>query len=867
MDFNIGLLIIFFLALFIIVKIIGLSISIIKKTVVLCLLLFLLYALFANAEVTKVYSNYILPYETLTVNKMPFMVSLEDHDKLMLKYGLNYFFINRGDCQKVYNLKFCFGNTMWDIDEKKEKINLTVYSIAPTITITRTIDNPTMRVGEEAEITTTIKNGDGLSAENFSFIDTFTPEFNITEVHTCNKNNDSVYWLKYLRVNDSVECRYTIKALDEIERSFKAKVEYFDGFEMQEKYSDTLAIKVNPLIDIKTEFNDTDKKIYLGQTVYLKINITNKNDEDMDLRYFDIYVPDGLEYLGTTTIRTRVNSTDYKYFPSGSLTKIGSNVYRYSSDELNENQSKIIAPAFRAKFIGKSNIYMKAEYETENVVRTKEKMESIEAISPELKIHSNLKSKDESSKNEFDTNVETPLKIYIENPIGSSIYFKNIHLWFNTTLGNFSDVYLDRLNESNTIFVLNTKLVTPKIIKKTTYNFDVVADYETQYDEKKQKSFDIDIDVKPIEGLVITQAISKSNVESGEEFDVEVKVQNKRLEDISDVRVFDTMHDEFSRKGISSNIININGLDTVSVYKYKMKAPQVKETTKYKFITTANYSKENVTKSAEKEFIITVMPKKLEITVTRNVPTPLFTGQIVDITYIIENKEKEQLKNILFRFPIQQKFDLVGNKEYFIEKLDPGEKLTIVEKHKVRAKLNGSQTLEPTELVYYDDLGNIFRKNSSKATFDVKFGYIDGPAFLLNKTVSKKKINKSESVDVVLTVRNIGTEKGQIKVSDMGKVRDIELSAKEETKFGYSISFDKIGKFELEPAVGEYVYLNKTITTTSNKPAIEIGSAEKVEGASKEITKEEVAVTEKPKGFIAQLKDLYLFLKKAIFGG
>lgn len=863
MEFSIAYLLIFFLVLFLVLKIVKVSFSLLKKTLILCLLLLVLYAFFVNAEVSKIYSGYVFSQETLTVDKKPFIVSLEDHDKLMLKYGANYFFMKKGECKEIYNLRFCFGNTMWDIDEKREKINLSVYSIEPTITIERSIDKNTFFVGDEAEITTIIENSDGLSAENVLFTDTFTPEFKITDIFNCEKKNNTVYWEGYIKENDSIKCEYTIEALDEIERSFRAKVEYFDGLEMQDEFSDALAIKVNPLLEIKTEFNDTDRKIYLGQSVYLKINLTNKNDEDMKIKYFDIYVPDGLEYLGTARIKTKINATDYQYTTSSALINIGKNIYRFSSDLKKNNQSKIVIPAFKSIFAGKSNIYMKTEYETEGETRFKEKIEAIEVETHDLLIHSNLEDNED-----FDTGIEKLVRVYIENPIGSTVYFKNMHVRFNTNISNFSDVYVDRLNESSTIFVLNKKIITPIVGKKTTYKFNVIVDYETEHGEKQYQSLDLDLNVKPIAGLKITHSISKSTVESGEEFDVEVKVKNERIEDIKDVRVSDTIYDNFRHKGISTATIDINGLDTVTAYKYKMKAPQVENQTIFIFVTQANYTKENITKYAEKEFRVSVLPKKLDISISRTIPTPVFAGQLVDITYTIENKEEEELKDILFKFPIQQKFDLIGERTYWIEKLDPYEKLVIKEKHKIRAKENETQTLEATEFVYKDDLDNIFRKNSSRNSFDVKNSYINGVAFLITKNVSKTKINKSETIDVIILVENIGTEKGKVNITDMGRLWNLELAQGKQTKVGYSLIFDRVGKFILEPAVAEYVYLDKNVTTISNKQTIEVGMEKEIKAKEEaEEGIEEIIIEEKPKGFFAQIKELFSTLKKVIFGG
>lgn len=862
MEFSIALLLIFFIAFFVVLKIIRVSISIVKKTIILCFLLLILYAVFVNAEVKQVYSDFIFPYETLTVDKKPFVVSLEDHDKVMLKYGDNYFFIKRGECKEIYNLRFCFGNTRWDIDEKKEKINLTVYSIEPVLTVTRTISKSTLLIGEEADITTIIENDEGLSAEDAFFIDTFTPEFKITDVdYPCSIRDNSVYWKGYIKENDAKECKYTIKALDEIERSFKAKVEYYDGMEIQEEFSDAITIKVLPLLDIRTELNETDKKVYVGQTFYLKINLTNKNDEDMEINYLDIYVPEGLEYIGTTREKIKINATDYDYVSSARLTKIADNIYRFSSGLKKNNQSKVIIPSFKAIYVGKSNIFIKTEYETEGKTRIKEKIESIEVKRQEIRIHTNWED-----GGEFDTGIKELLRVYVENPIGNNVYFKNLHVYFNTTLGNFSDFYIDKLNKSDSVFVLNKIITTPIVGKNTKYNFMVLVDYETEYGEEQRRSLDLDVTIKPVAGLKITHALSKSNVESGEEFDVEVKIKNERIEDIKNVRVSDTIHNDFSRKGVSSATININGLDEATAYKYKTKAPQVKNTTIYVFITKANYTKDNITRLAEKEFKITVKPKKLDLSIKREVSTPLFQGQVANLIYTIENREEEQIKDILFNFPLQKNYDLVGPRTYWIEKLDPYEKLVIKDRHQIRPKKNESQALEPTEFIYKDSLDNIFRKNSSKNSFTIENSYIDGPAFIIEKNVSKNAINKSELLGIILVVRNVGKEKGKIRITDMEKVWELEVLPGEQVERHYSLLFDKAGRFVLKPAVGEYTYLGKNITTASNTQKIEVGFGKEAIIEEEEVV-EEIVIEEGKKGFIAQIIELIETLKKAIFGG
>lgn len=767
------------------------------------------YPIFA-AE-TLFFSGFVFSGQSITVNDKSFIITLEwDKRNIMLQSGRAIFFVNKARCENAYNIRFCFHNTLWDTEEKKDKINISVYSLSPTITILRKIDNAQLFVGEEASIDLVIKNEGPLAANNFSFLDSFPKEIEITDVSFCDLNGSDVYWKGFLRVNDTLKCSYKIKPVDELERSLKAKVEYFDGIRMKDEFSSALNIKAQPYFNIKTQFNDSDKKIMLGENVTFIINISNNHpDEDIKVTKLNILLPKGFSYISTEHIRIANESV------GESVTRLDEWTLEWD-DEIRQNKSKLIAIKMQGRLSGSSDIIIKANYEIKGEKRVIEKKDSIEVAREELGIQTSFKDGES-----FDSGQEQWFKIYLVNP-SSLTKIRNVKVQFNTTLADIPDAFFPEIGTTSSQLVLNKKIVMPLVSGSARYPFHIIITYQTEYGELITKRVEYTFNLESIAGITITHDISKASVEEGEEFTITTNVKNERNEDIKNIRVVDTSHAAFIKEGINSAIININAKDKVAVYTYNMIAPKIEKETKFIFKTTASYTEDNKTYIYEKEDIITVRPKRLELTINREVNLPVFMGQITDVNYVITNLESELIKNINLTFPLQQKFDLVGNDSYFIDKLDPGESFTLEEKHQIRAKVNESQTLAPTLFAYEDKEGNVFEMNSSETTFEVKYSYIAGPAFFIEKNTSASTIVKGDLARIILKVKNLGIEKGNVVLYDNGQNWSIDVEPSNYAIVTYELNFTKAGKFTLGPAVAIYSYLNKTIKTASNKLDIEV---------------------------------------------
>jgi len=761
------------------------------------------------------FSGFIFSDESVVINDKSFIITLEwDKRNIMLKSGKEIYFVPKTKCERIYNIRFCFHNTVYDVDEKKDKINISIYSLSPTIKITRTIDKSRLFVGEEAEISVNIKNEGPLAAENFSFIDSFSDKVEITDVSFCNLNGSEIYWRGLLRENDTLKCNYRIKPIDEFERSFRAKVEYFDGIKNKEEFSEAISIKADPFLVINQDFNDSDKKIFVGENTTLIINISNKHpDEDIKIAKVEIVLPKGLSFISTERISIGNES-------------VGQGLSRSSEDilewngEIKQNRSKIFVVKLQGRYVGASDVFVRVYYKLNEKEGFVEKKSNIEVVNQEIDVQTSFKD-DET----FDSGQEKWFKVYLKNP-SSIIKLKNIKIQYNTTLLNIPDSYISEINTTSSQLVLNRAFTIPFVTSKTSYPFNLIVRYETEFGESFDKIFEYTLNVEPTAGLTITHDISKTTVEEGEEFTITTKIKNERNKDIKNVKVVDTTHSDFVKEGMNSAIININAHNEVSVYSYKVTAPKVIKDTDFIFKTTASYSEENITYVYEKESTIRVTPKRLELDITRTIePSTIFMGQIADVNYIISNPETERIQNIRLKFPLEQIFDLVGNDSYFVDKLEPGETIKINNKHNIRAKLNGTQILPPTLFIYEDSDGNVFDKNSSSNQIDIKYSYIPSASFFIEKSVLNQNIIKGEPLKIVVKIKNVGTEKGKIDVYDLNNNWSLEIEPQNYEFISYELNITRTGKLKLEPTVGIYEILNKTVKTISNELEIEIKEA------------------------------------------
>jgi len=831
-------------------KLFSMLFSAMSKILIIVLVALLVYTIAANASQDLVFQGYVFSDQSITVDNNAFIISFEDENSahptsIQVNYRGNYFFIPDHSCKTLINDYLCFYGSIFDTDFNKYKINLTVYRVVPDMTITRTIDNPAMVVGEEAEISVNVTNGIGISAENFQYLDSFSPgELKVTDVKgDCNQQGNDVIYNGALRANKKISCTYIIQAVSEVQRSSRAKITYFDGNDMQVKFSDEIDLNVVPALLIQTYFNETDRKVPEGGRVTFFINMTN-NDEDDDIANItlNISLPSGLLYDSTVPIELQLNATANKTIQSERVQASGQ-VLQFRGG-IDKNQSRLIALSLLAAKTGISDIFLDSQYfiEGNSAIYTSEEKDSIEVDHSEIAVFTSFNDGDA-----FDSGEQKLIKIGVSNP-NDNLVLQNISIGVDTNLSNISRGYVAALSSQNAIGAISQEITMPSVDSDASYPLNVIIDYNTQYGMHYQETKEFHLIVNAIEGLSISHDISKTTVQSGEKFNVRINIKNERSSDISNIRVFDVVPVDFVREGLNSiSNLNINANDQVTAYEYDMLAPQVAKPLTYSFRTTATYVSGNKTFAFEGPFQVTVIPKQKDLSIARAISdSNPSRGAIVDILYTISNPDdKETLENIRAIFPIQQDIDLIGQKNFTINKLLPGESYTIKNVHRARPKLNGSLDLSPTVFIYNDEDGNVFVKNSSDTGFSADYGYISGPAFFIEKT-SNKTVLVGDLISVVLSVSNLGDESGSVAITDSGNTWNLDLNTRENDFITYKLNADKEGIVSFKPAEAKYSYRGRDVYTISNGASTNVTVKKEEAPASQPIQQVKVEKVQNP---------------------
>lgn len=818
--------------------------SIAIKLLIAALVIFVLFAAFAHGAESKIYEGYVFSGQSITVDSKPFIINFEfEPGSITLNYNQKYFFISNGKCQDIMNLKFCFGNYIYDTDKKKDKVNISVYSVAPDIAITRTINSSELIVGQETEISLNVTNGEGIAAENFTLIDSYSPdEFIVSDVGSvCSNINNSVYYHGFLREKDYIRCPYRLTPLKEVQRATRAKVSYYDGAEMKDIFSQAISFDVSPFFAIKTQFNETDKKVSVGNEVIFSVNFTNTNpDFDVNINSLDIVLPSGLQAISTYSLKTPFNDTANTTIRSQNV-ELSANRVHFSG-KLDTNETKFIIVRLKAVKSGSSNIFVQGNYSTDETSGIVEVKDSLEVENPEVSIYTNFKDGET-----FDSGEEKYFQIGVINPSDSAA-LKNVKVRIDSPIYNFSAAEAGTINKTSSKNVVNQRVVMPDTQSDRDISLNVTVYYDNEFGESFQKTFEYTIRAEATKGLVISHEFSDTTVEEGKEITVKTKIESRRNVDLKDVRVFDVLPIDFTRKGLNSvSNVNINGLDTVTVYEYKLTAPQVSKDKVYKMRTTATYVEDNKTYAYEKEDEITVTRKKLSLSISSAVSDQKpYMGEILDILYTVSNPEDEQLKSIVARFPVQEMIELVGEKNFSVGTLEPGESFTIKDAHRIRAKANGSMVIAPSFFTYEDAEGDIFTANSSELSFSPNFGYIAGPAFTITQS-APERVKMGDSIKVSLLVRNIGTEAGSVNVIDGESSWIFNLRPGEDESASYTFGTVRAGQFNVKPLKGEYYYIGKKIYTISNDINVTVFKEEgpvavEVKAPEKEIVVEQAVV-------------------------
>jgi hypothetical protein len=224
---------------------------------------------------------------------------------------------------------------------------------------------------------------------------------------------------------------------------------------------------------------------------------------------------------------------------------------------------------------------------------------------------------------------------------------------------------------------------------------------------------------------------------------------------------------------------------------------------------------------------VTVIPREpdVDVDVEFDEPNTIYQGSIIDALVKVKNREDEELiRDITVRFPLQKEFDIIGPKNFFIDRLEPDESVEIRNVYQIRPKVfDNNKNLEFGEVSveYYDAYGTRFFENSTVKSFDVKKSRISGPALFLF-TVVPPLANISSDFKVRIEARNLGNELAEGMVFLGDNEWEISVPPAGLKVIEYNLKYDIPGNYTVPAPTATIKYHGKEMHIGSSEKNVEV---------------------------------------------
>ena len=741
-----------------------------KKIFILQIIFFILICALAQGAVEK-FNDWVYDGDIITIDKEIFKFRISDTlQDIQVTHNSNVYPVKIGSCEDGRKIRICFNETFADpfYDDRRARVKISYH--APNITISRETDKPSVEISDDIDFSVVMKNEGDLEAESLSYIDSFPPGISITSIsRDCSRGRDnSVIYSGTLKRGEKVSCSYTVVPTTETDVKLKAQIDYYDGFKEQRIYSSLINIKSTSLFKItanrvktipggndtyKYEFTSLEKSdIEVGEKFRLQLNITNQVEDALNFDRLEIKLPPqmNVEY-------TNMKNEKGVYIWSGTLPSNTTKEFTF-----------LITPAEDGNFELVYSTYLKKKG-SKQVISLENNKINFQIKNGGLALTSSL-----DTKNIFDSGKEIFLSFQAQNT-HNYMDVKDIRAAITSTLLNTPPIYIKSIESNKSALVYKTVFISPEISSQTTYKVKMEVNYSTESGVKKTKTKEWSIAIKPLSDIEIKKTISKTKITEGDDVGVIVKVKNTRSKPIYSVRIEENLPYNLSRNGKTTAFIDmIMPGEIKNAYSYTIHTPKVKNKTSLQLNTTLSFYEESGISGETTQKSITLLkpsnvvinPKKISLSIKKSADyTTIDLGELAKVTYTIENKDTETAHDIRFEFSTARYVDLVGEHDYYLERLEPGEVVTF-QKEMIRPKKSGRYNAGETMIHFKDMDGNNFNYTINTLVLNVKERPLAGPAIILSKKVSPTALDEGDVMNMTLTAENIGDEPADIDVVD-----------------------------------------------------------------------------------------------------
>jgi hypothetical protein len=769
-----------------------------------------------SSALTTVVDDWVLSGDTITIEEQTFAIYLSTKlNEIVADYGSGSLFIANNSCASTDLARICLDNVQYDFTDRVSKIQIRGISLAPDITITRSVSSDEFLVGDETVFTATITNEGGL-ATNITYTEEVPKEFTVTETDGVTFKDGKVTWNGKLQEGESFVIIYNVKAKNPFDGGLVASLTYHDGLRLNTLYSSKITLKTTPSIILSNKIGATTT--LLGERNNVTVNLSNRFGENVNVENLEIIFDPGIMITSRPYGLKKVN--DNKYTWSGILPKVN----------ITLNKSKSWFFEFKGTRVGNSDIIARASYIKDKDTTTTvlpEKKQSFTTLNKGVIVRTSLSDKT------LEARQRGRLRIWVQN-LNPLVELKDVEINISTAglVSYVSDSFLSRMAAHHQELVVDDYFFAPDLETGKGYTIVTNITYLTEYGDNFSKDFTDTVNVQPTQKVTLSKSVSQSSLKADEESEVTVEIKNARPTKLKNVRVEDKISGDFTVIGKSSAVLEIPIDGNVKAYSYKIKAPRYSKETILHVNTTMTYSDEFNSEKYDNPQVytetestaITIKPEEFDVSLTRTIAdSEIYLGEVFDVEYKVENKETDKVaRNIVLTVPLTKNFDLInGERNITIERLNPGEIIAVADFEKRRGKLGGTYSFEKSSITYENIFGDTFETNSSSNDVEIKNNYVKGPIVSVYKT-AQAEVNNTDVFEVVINATNTGNEEAYVTITDNGKSYQLKVPKESTSSISYDLRIPKPGDVDLPKAEGKYSYDGKDYRTASDLMSLSV---------------------------------------------
>ena len=382
------------------------------------------------------------------------------------------------------------------------QVDAAIYKLTGSLSAVSTANPSSFLQHEYGNVTITITNPTDVDVSNIAYNENLTG-FAIISTDGCTLKENGISWSGSLASGYKKICTATIIAEKEGTYNLAGSLSYFNGFEAENKATDTLTITVLPQQLAVVQLADSN--VELQQPFYINVSLQNINKYEQIVLSITVDIPWNFELLN----KLPYFSKDINILKSDSRMEPGS-AFNYSLRLKGNAESKI-------------PIKQRFEYTIKGISYTIENYTFVNPAEPKPIINFSTEYNEVSQGQEFIVAVK------VRNP--SRIYeLTDIKARLNAPYNNEIEQNLDKLIPKESYAIISNTLIAPK--NSDTPNGTIKLEFNIEYKfdgTAKSLNKSLELKLKPANGTSNLSTAAKTNIQSPPEIKTtaEPKLLNK----------------------------------------------------------------------------------------------------------------------------------------------------------------------------------------------------------------------------------------------------------------------------------------------------------------------------------------------------